>query len=159
MQPSRILQLLRRTRRRFARHSAGNAAIEMALAAPVLATLMVGTVDFGMAVYRKMQVQHAAQSGAEYAMVHGFSATAITSAVTGATAFTGISATPAPAQSCGCPSGTTITAATCGTNCASGLAAGIYVTVSTQGSYATILPYPGISNSFAFTAASVVRIQ
>ena len=52
----------------LAGHSAGNAAIEMAVIAPVLVLLLVGIADFGMAVYRKMQVQHAAQAGAEYAM-------------------------------------------------------------------------------------------
>jgi Flp pilus assembly protein TadG len=150
---------LGRLPRRLARQAGGNAALEMALIAPVLVLLLVGIADFGMAVYRKMQVQHAAQAGAEYAMVHGFSSSAITSTVTAATAFTGITASPAPAQSCGCVSGTTVAAATCGTNCASGTAAGTYVTVSAQGSYATIIPYPGIPSSFTLTAASVVRIQ
>ena len=144
---------------RLVRQAGGNAAIEMALIAPVLVLLLVGIADFGMAVYRKMQVQHAAQAGAEYAMVHGFSSAAITNSIAAATAMTGITASPAPAQSCGCVSGTTVTTATCGTNCATGAAAGTYVTVSTQGSYTTIIPYPGIPNSFAFTSASVVRIQ
>lgn len=141
------------------RQAGGNAALEMALIAPVLVLLLVGIADFGMAVYRKMQVQHAAQAGAEYAMVHGFSSAAITTTVTAATALTGIAALPAPAQSCGCATGTTVAAATCGTNCATGTAAGVYVTVSARGSYTTIVPYPGIPSSFTFTSASVVRIQ
>ncbi len=149
----------RRFMLRSFRHTDGNAAIEAALIAPVLAVMLVGIADFGMAVYRKMQVQHAAQAGAEYAMVHGFDSAAITSAVTGATAFTGVAATPAPAQSCGCASGTTVTAAACGSTCAGGSAAGTYVTVSSHGAYTTILPYPGFPASLTFDAASVVRIQ
>jgi Flp pilus assembly protein TadG len=141
------------------RETRGNAALEMALVAPMLVLMMIGVADFGMAVFLKMQVQQAAQAGAEYAIVHGFDAAAITTAATSAVPVSGITATPAPAQSCGCPSGTTMTAATCGTNCANGLGAGTYVTVSTQGTYATMLAYPGMPASFAFTAASIVRVQ
>ena len=153
------IRTLRCTSRRLVRQSRGNAALEMALIAPALVFMLVGVGDFGMAAYRKMQVQHAAQAGAEYAILHGFDAASITTAVTGATAFNGVTATPAPAQSCGCASGTTVAAATCGSTCASGLAAGVYVTVSSQGSYTTILPYPGMPSSLAFASTSVVRIQ
>ena len=137
----------------------GNAAIEFAVLAAPMVLMLVGAADYGAATYAKMQVQHAAQAGAEYAMKYGFSSTNIATAVTSATALSGVSATPAPAQSCGCASGTTVTAATCGTTCASGAAAGSYVTVSAQGSYTTIIPYPGIANTLSLSASSTVRIQ
>jgi Flp pilus assembly protein TadG len=138
---------------------AGNPAIEMALLAAPLILLMVGVADYGTATFRKMQVQHAAQAGAEYALKSGFNATAIGNAVTNATSYSGVSATPAPAQSCGCASGTTITSATCGSTCAGGAVAGNYVTVSTQATYTTLIPYPHIANSFALTSSATVRIQ
>jgi len=142
------------------RHRRGNAAIELSLLATPLVLMLVGMADYGAAVYRQMQVQHAAQAGAEYALKYGFSSTAIATAVTSATALAGVTATPAPAQSCGCASGTTITAATCGSTCpATSLAAGTYVTVSAQGSYTTIVPYPGIPNTFALSSSSTVRIK
>ncbi len=141
------------------RDDAGNPAIELALLAPPLILLMIGIADYGAAVYRKMQVQHAAQAGAEYAIKNGFSATPISNAVTGATTYASISATPAPAQSCGCAAGTTITAATCGSTCAGGVTAGTYVTVSAQATYSTLIPYPGIANSFTLSAAATVRTQ
>jgi Flp pilus assembly protein TadG len=144
---------------RLWRQRRGNAALEMALIGPLLVVLMIGAADYGAAVYQKMQVQHAAQAGAEYALRNGFVSTSIVSAVTAATNLAGVSATPAPAQSCGCASGTTITAATCGASCPAGGTAGVYVTVSAQGTYTTILPYPGIPSSFTFNAASTVRIQ
>jgi Flp pilus assembly protein TadG len=137
----------------------GSAAIEAALIAPVLALLAIGIADFGAAVYRDMQVQNAAQAGATYAMRHAFDATAIGNAVLNSGAVAGMTATPAPAQSCGCPSGGTISIATCGTACAGGALAGTYVTVSAQAVYTTILPYPGIPSSLTFAAASVVRTQ
>jgi len=142
------------------RQRRGNAAIELSILSPPLILLLVGAADYGAATYRQMQVQHAAQAGAEYAMKYGFASTAIATAVTSATALTGVTATPAPAQSCGCASGATITTATCGSTCAAtGLAAGTYVTVSAQGSYTTIVPYPGIPSTFALSGSSTVRIK
>ncbi len=138
---------------------AGNAAVEFALLAPALILLLLGIIDYGTGVYQSMQVQNAAEVGAEYAIKNGFNATAISSAVTSATNLQGISATPSPAQSCGCASGSTVSTATCGSTCPSGAAAGVYVTVSAQSTYSTLIPYPGIPNSFTFSSASMVRIQ
>jgi Flp pilus assembly protein TadG len=141
------------------REVAGNSAIEFALLASPIILMMVGVADYGTATWRKMQLQHAAQAGAEYAIKSGFDATAISNAVTNATSYSDVSATPAPAQSCGCASGTTITAATCGSTCAGGAVAGSYVTVSAQATYTTLIPYPGIANSFALSTSATVRIQ
>jgi hypothetical protein len=71
-----------------------------------------------------------------------------------------ISATPAPAQSCGCPSASTgITAATCGSTCTGGGNAGTYVTVNAQASYSAIFPISGITNPLTLTAKMTVRIN
>jgi len=136
----------------------GTAAIEFGFLAPILALMVVGVADFGMGIYRKMQVQNAAQAGAQYAMLHGFSAS-ISTAVTSASTFAGISAYPAPNQFCGCPTSSGVTTAACNSTCADGSVSGNYVTVSSQGTYETILPYPAIPNSFTFSAQSTVRIQ
>lgn len=145
--------------RRLLRQCGGNASIELAFLASPLVLMLIGVADYGMATYRKMQVQHAAQAGAEYAIKNGFSSAAISTAVTGATAYSDITANPAPAQSCGCASGTTINSAACGSTCPTGAAAGSYVTVSAQATYTTIIPYPGIPDTIALTAAATVRIQ
>ena len=144
---------------RLWRNRAGNAAMELAFLASPLVLLLIGIADYGAATYAKMQVEHAAQAGAEYAIKYGYSSTAIATAVTAATANSGISATPAPAQSCGCATTTGVTAATCGSTCTGGATAGNYVTVSAQATYSTIVPYPGIANSFALSASTTVRIQ
>jgi Flp pilus assembly protein TadG len=144
--------------RSLLRQCGGNAAIELALLTPPLVLLAIGTADYGFGLYQQMEVQNAAQAGAEYARKHGFSVNAIGSAITAATPLT-VSATPAASQSCGCPSGTTITAATCGSTCAGGAAAGTYVTANAQATYTTLVPYPGIANSYTLTASSTVRIQ
>ncbi len=142
----------------------GVAAIEFAAVAMVLVIMMIGTADFGMGFYRKMQVQNAAQAGAQYAMVHEFSVSSISSiqtAVMSATAFSGIAASPTPVQFDGCPSNTGVTSPDINSKCPDGSTAGTYVTVSAQNIYHTVLPFPllGIPDSFTFTAQSTVRIK
>jgi Flp pilus assembly protein TadG len=137
----------------------GVAAIELGLIAPVLAVALIGTVDLGIGVYRKMQVQNAAQTGAEYALAHGFTVNGIKNAVTKATSFAAVKATPDPVQSCGCPSASGVTAAACGSTCSGGAQAGTYVTVSAQGTYTPLISCPWLQSSYDFTAQSTVRLQ
>src|SRR5215471_5477290 len=104
----------------------GNAALEFSIAAPVLAAVFVPLIDIGMAVYQQMQVQDAAQAGAQYAMAHGWNSSSIQSAVTNATALS-VSASPAPSKSCGCPDSSSVSSASCGSTCPDGQTAGTYV--------------------------------
>jgi len=153
------VRLLRSFLRNRSVGSDGIAATEFAIFAPMLVVAMIGVADLGMGIHRKMQVQNAAQAGAAYAMVNGFSANSITSSVLNATSFAGISAEPAPTWSCGCPSSVGTTGASCNSTCADGTVAGVYVTVSAQGTYNTLVPYPGLTSTFNFTSQSTVRIQ
>jgi Flp pilus assembly protein TadG len=138
---------------------AGMAAVEFALIGPLLIMAAVCTIDLGMGMHRKMQVQTAAQTGAEYAATHGFDANAIASVTTSATSLTGIAASPAPTRFCGCPTSTGINASSCEATCAGGQMAGTYVRVSAQSTYTPILPYPMLPPSYDFTAQATVRIQ
>lgn len=137
----------------------GAAAIELAALAPVLVMAMVVTIDLGMGIYRNMQVQGAAQSGAEYAATHGFNAGAITNAIAIFTPLTGLSASPAPRQFCGCASSTGIVEGACDAICGGGAKAATYVTASAQSVYQTIIPYPLLPGAFTLTAQSTVRLQ
>lgn len=139
----------------------GMAAVEFGLVAAILCFMFIGATDFGMGYWKKLQVGNAARAGAEYAMAQGWNQTAISSAVTNATTMSSVSASPAPTQSCGCPStGSGIVAATCGASCGAGSGtAGTYVTVSASATYTTLLSYPGIASSFSFAATNTVRIN
>ena len=141
------------------RSISGVSSVEFALAAPMLATILALLVDFGVGFYEKMQVNDAAQAGAQYAIEHGWDSTAISNAVTGATTLSGVSASPAPAQSCGCPSTSGLTTVTCGTTCTGGLTAGTYVTVSAQVSYSPLMSSPILGSTITLTAQSIARIQ
>ena len=56
---------------RFARDRKGLAAIEFAIAAPVVAILVVGAVDVGSFVYNRTDAASAIQTGAQYYMSGG----------------------------------------------------------------------------------------
>jgi Flp pilus assembly protein TadG len=149
-------------RMRFAKAEGGAAAIEFAIMGAALCLLVVGIGDLGLGFYSYMQVQNSAQVGAEYAAVHGFNASSISTAVTNATSTTGITASPAPTKFCGCPNGTAvITPATCGTVCGApnSMTAGTYVTASATRDYTTLISYPGFAATYHQTATSTVRIQ
>ena len=145
---------------RALRNDAGGvSAIEFGIMAPTLVMMTICAVDLGMGIYRNMQVQNAAQAGAQYAMAHVFDANQIASVVSNATGLSGISASPPPVQYCGCATSAGIANIACGSTCPAGAVYGNYVQVSTQGTYNTILPYPLIANSFTLTAQSNVRVQ
>lgn len=144
---------------RFLREAEGVAAIEFAVIVPVLIVLMVCTVEFGLAFHHRMQVHNAAQAGAQYAMVRGFNASAITSAVLNATSYAEISATPAPTQFCGCATEAGVTETACGTPCPGGTTPGSYVRVSAHAVHRTLVPYPLVPETFTFSSQSTVRIQ
>jgi len=146
-------------RRGFRNCIRGTAAIEFAILGGVFSAVMVVSGDLGLAYYANMQVQTSAQVGAQFAVVHGFNATSIRNAVVNATSTTGISASPDPVQFCGCPSGTTLSSATCGTLCPDGLGAGTYARVSASRTHTTLVPYPWLPSSYAQTATSTVRIK
>jgi Flp pilus assembly protein TadG len=147
-------------RLRALRYDAGGvAAIEFAVMAPTLVMMAICTVDLGMGIYRNMQVQDAAQAGAQYAMRHDFDANQLATVVSNATGLSGVSASPAPVQYCGCASSTGVAHIACGSTCPTGAVYGNYVQVSSQATYQTILPYPMIANSFTLTAQSNVRVQ
>ncbi len=135
------------------------AAVEFGIIVPLLTLMVISVADIGLAVYRKMQVEDAAQAGAQYAIMHGFDASAITSAVLGATNSSAITASPSPVTFCGCSTGSGISAATCGTPCPNGAPAGTYTTVYAQGTYSTLLNYQFVPESYTFNAQSTTRLQ
>ncbi|MEE8393553.1 MAG: TadE family protein [Rhodospirillales bacterium] len=67
------------------RSSEGVSAVEFALITPMLLVVLIGLIDFGMAMFHKMELQSAVRSGAQYALSNSGDTTSITSAVTAAT--------------------------------------------------------------------------
>lgn len=135
-------------------------AVEFAIVVPIVLLLTVCTIDLGVAVYDVMQVENAAQAGSEYAAVHGFNSASIANVITAATGLSGVAASPAPAESCGCPSGSSVVEpAVCYSTCADGSIAGTYVTASATAKYTTLIHYPGLPATFTFVNTATARIQ
>jgi hypothetical protein len=153
-----------RALRRFICNADGMAAVEFTMVAPVLMFLLVGTADVGTGLYRKMQVQSAAQAGGHYVTLNGFDETSISSAVTAGTSLP-VTAFPAPAKFCGCPTSEGVTSLDCSGTCVDGSTPGTYVRISAQAAYGSWLSYPDVTdgwkmtNHFSLTAQTVVRIQ
>ena len=148
--------------RALARSAGGMAAVEFGLAAPVLAGLLVPVADLGIAYSRQIQVQQAAQAGAQYAAFHPWnsnSVNAISNAVTSASTLPGISASPAPAEFCGCPTGNSVSSVTCNSTCPDGQTAGYYVVVNAKLSYTPQLPYSVLGNPVTLRAQATVRVR
>jgi Flp pilus assembly protein TadG len=149
---------------------AGNALIEFAIIAPLLVVMCVYVADFGFYIFRQTELQHAAQTGAQYAIEHGYNSTSISSAVTNDANDSSFTITTTPSEFCGCPSSTGVTqisAGACpeGSTCSGGAVAGSYVTVSTTATYNTIAPVSGkiftitVPSSYSLKGSATVRIQ
>ncbi len=181
LRPKATLRALLRLRRR------GVAAVEFALAAPILLLLVLAAVDFGWGFYDGLQVQGAASAGAQYASMHAWDSGAITTAVETATplgTLVGLGRDPTtnlqtPIQVCACPtasSGLNISAtlpdfttgtASCTqgsywgshtTDCNGGTW-GLYASVNTQYAYFPMLPYPWTPSPLPLTAQAYRRLQ
>ena|SRR5579862_6074309 len=146
----------------------GVALVEFALVLPFLILLLVLVIDFGFAGYRLMQVQAAAEAGAQYAFrnPNPWNAAAIANEVAAATGISGIAATPAPSQVCGCTDANSFrnagppTSGSCSSatpSCTSGF--GIYASVSAQLSYHTMLPYPRLPNPLTLSGQAYRRLN
>lgn len=66
--------------RGISRSDAGLAAIELALAAPIILLLLLGAADFGLAFYTVSRVEDAVQAGGQYAQSQIVTGKSITSA-------------------------------------------------------------------------------
>jgi Flp pilus assembly protein TadG len=134
------LNLLMGFARRLSADRRGGAAVEFALVAPVLLLITAGAVDGARLITQGMQVNAAAQAGADYVQRHGWNEAGVRSAVATAT---GLASTldPAPRQFLGCVVNGAV-AETAGTTCASGRAAGRYVLISTRRAFSPLMPWP-----------------
>ncbi len=137
----------------------GTAAIEFGIAAPILFILIAGVAEVGYAAYQAMQVQDAVEAGALYAAKYGWDSVRISTTVVAATGATGITASPSPAQFCGCPGVAGVAAALCTSTCADGNSPGQYVQINATIARQSIIPGGGLGLPAQFTAQSIVRLN
>jgi Flp pilus assembly protein TadG len=135
----------------------GTAAIEFALLGPLLLVLLAAAGELGVAMYQTMQVYNAVEAGMLYAAKNGWNQAGIAAAVVNASNMTGMTASPAPVQFCGCPTAGGIISVSCASTCGSGTLAENYIRVSAALPRVSVLPYPSFGLPATLTAQSVLR--
>jgi len=143
--------------RNIRRDNGGVAAVEFAIIVPILVGSMISIVDLGLGLYTQVQLANAAQAGAAYAIQKGYNAEAMTTVAQAATRLTDISVTSS--QFCGCPSPGGMTTTSCTASCSDGLTAGTFAQVTVTKDYSTLLPYPGLPDSFHMSEQATARTQ
>jgi Flp pilus assembly protein TadG len=152
---------------RLSRSEAGSALVELAVALPLLALILVATIDFARIFYTSIELTNAARAGAQYGTQTvglstdgaGMSSAALAgSNLTAVTVITGRTCGCAPDDGTGQPwpaaTGTGIPPCTV---CATGHLV-ISVTVTTVKGFSMIAPFPGIPNSISISRAATLRV-
>lgn len=144
----RALRRLRRDRR-------GVSALEFAVIAPVMVTVMLAAFDFGNAAQQQIALQEAVRSGAAYAQYFPTDKVGIRGAVTGAMP-DGWSLSDVPVVSCTCNGGAAFSCDNPPANCPPPL----MLTISATMPYTPISAlFPTLNGSSVITANYVVRVQ
>jgi Flp pilus assembly protein TadG len=150
--------------------TSGSALVEFTIFGPMLVAMAIYTMDFGLLAVSRMEVQYAAQAGAQWAIGQtNYDASSIASAVTNATTFTSIN--PSSSQFCGCvdpnngPAGVNHCAATCDL-CNGGVNTNtcvlgnyVKVTATPNTPYKPLIRYGITSATYDLTATATVRIR
>lgn len=164
-----IRSALRRAVRRLIFAEEGTALIEATIIAPILVGMSVYTADFGLLFYTNMQVQNAAQAGAQWAIANRiFNSTNMQTAGTNATTLSGVTITPS--EFCGCsvnasgnPGVTSLAAGACtsapNTTCSGSGVRGNYVSVTATKTYNSFVPFGLIARTYNVSATTTARIQ
>lgn len=125
----------------------GLGAIELGFIAPVLFTLLLGVLDFGMAFWQQMEIANAADAGAQWGMGNAYNETSIRTVAQSATNLSSVNVSST--NPCGCASSTGVaggygTPPSCMT-CPDGSTAKPYIVVNTRICYSTLFHWPGLT--------------
>lgn len=142
----------------------GSVAIELALLAPVLAAILLGSIDLGSYIYEKMQVQSASRAGAQYAIQSSGNSqdpVSIAVAVRASSTDLATGTTITTETFCGCSDGseTAVSGTTgCGGTCSGGEFPALSVRVTVTNTFTPIFPYPGIPDPVVLTGVTSLRV-
>jgi Flp pilus assembly protein TadG len=112
----RILGLVRR----FIADRGGVSAIEAGIALPLLGLALSGTLEFGLNVYNRQQLQAAVQAGVQYALTNPSDTSGVQAAITAALPANANATVATPTYVCECNNGTSISCSPLG-SCSSGV--------------------------------------
>jgi Flp pilus assembly protein TadG len=136
----------------------GGALIETALAVPLLALLLLGASELGMADYQAIEVTNAAKAGAQYGAQSVITAADIsgiqTAAQNEASNLTQITTTKSTTTICSDGNPTTGTPP----GCPSGAVVETILTVQTQSTFDAVIIIPGLTPSFTLHGQAVQKV-
>lgn len=147
-----------RQRLKLKQDQRGVVAIEFAIAAPLLALLLVSTVEIGFAARAYFMAADAASVGASYAAHNGWDVPKIRAAIVAASPRMTISAPLTDSPYCGCPQSSGVVDASCGATCSDGLTARRYAKVSTSATRISIFP-KATNLPTTVTATAIAQLQ
>jgi Flp pilus assembly protein TadG len=149
---------------RFVVCSGGSSIIELAVALPVLAMILVGTIDFGRVFYTASACTNAARAGAELGAQGGDAAGMQTAATNSAAQDIG-TITPNAVTSCVCtPDNPTnfsykATPVVCTDACAPGTHRTTFAGVTVSKVFTTSARYPGIPRNLTINRTVTLRVS
>jgi Flp pilus assembly protein TadG len=130
----------------------GAAAVEFALISSILCAVFIGLADYGLAMFKKMELTSAARSGAQVALINSSDTSAIKQAVVSSTNLDITTSDVTTSQSCECADGTSIT---CGNTCSDGSTNRYFFTVTATENYTLLL----VQTSMTLTGSATIRTQ
>lgn len=114
----------------------GNLMIEFVLALPILFLLLVGLLDLGRFSLQKSAMLQGAREGAQYGILAPSDTANINTTAQNATGLSGVTASNTVFCECSSAQGTAVS---CSTTCSGSATLKKYITVSTSGSFASVL--------------------
>ena len=133
----------------------GAIAVEFALVVPVLAILLVGMLDFGQMINRKMQISTLANIGAEYATQNSSDTVELKNFLESVAPFDATGLTATVTETCECDDGTVLL---CSESCGGGEQSMRFYNINVSQPYELDLNIIGLG-AFDLSSDSVIRLR
>jgi len=134
------------------RDQRASAAIEIALIAPVLISLVFGTVDYALYTMDNMRLAKGVASAVQFGMYNSGNDAGIRQVAYTASKFTSSQASVAIQYFCECPSSSSVT---CDAGCPNDNHMKTFVSVAMQYTYTPTLPFPFVNSAVISRSASM----
>ena len=164
--PSKRVVRGRSDRHGLRRGEAGAALVELAVALPLLAIILVGTIDFGRAFRTAMIVTNAARAGAQYgaqSLTNSGDPLGMVNQATSVLTANGLAtgATPTALRSCQCASDLAVIpgVVACTSTCPNTQHLVVSVTVTAVRTFSMVNPFPGLPSNLTITRDASMRVM
>ena len=142
--------------RRLAGCRHGSMLTEFGLALPVLVLLLVGGIDFGVAVYEQMDVRAAARAAVQYARQNPTDTAGIEQTARDSLGGLVGSTTVVTSTFCECADGSAVD---CTNYCPANDTPRRFISVEVTEQHDTLIPYPGFADGLSLHSLATFRVQ